>query len=101
MAYEYNKDSKLHFMTTFAAVPTVQVTPHIQSLRPGDEAVMSCRATGEPFPKVSVCPHRIKAIYDIALLCRTSVKLRNTTRKLWKVNYHIDEIANIVLIAVN
>ena len=34
------------------AVPRVRVTPHIQDLRPGEEAHMSCRATGEPFPKV-------------------------------------------------
>lgn len=47
-----NKDVVQTHILTVHTVPTVQVTPHIQSLRPGEEAVMSCRATGEPFPKV-------------------------------------------------
>ncbi|XP_066987830.1 follistatin-related protein 5-like isoform X3 [Macrobrachium rosenbergii] len=46
-----NKDVVQTHILTVHTVPTVQVTPHIQSLRPGEEAVMSCRATGEPFPK--------------------------------------------------
>ncbi|XP_045617913.2 follistatin-related protein 5 isoform X3 [Procambarus clarkii] len=47
-----NKDVVQTHILTVHTVPTVQVTPHIQSLRPGEEAIMSCRATGEPFPKV-------------------------------------------------
>lgn len=47
-----NKDVVQTHILTVHTVPTVQVTPHIQSLRPGEEAIMNCRATGEPFPKV-------------------------------------------------
>ncbi|CAL4086805.1 unnamed protein product, partial [Meganyctiphanes norvegica] len=47
-----NKDVVQTHILTVHTVPSVQVTPHIQSLRPGEEAIMSCRATGEPFPKV-------------------------------------------------
>ncbi|KAG7156991.1 Follistatin-related protein 5-like [Homarus americanus] len=47
-----NKDVVQTHILTVHTVPTVQVTPHIQSLRPGEQAIMSCRATGEPFPKV-------------------------------------------------
>ncbi|KAK8750543.1 hypothetical protein OTU49_014896 [Cherax quadricarinatus] len=47
-----NKDVVQTHILTVHTVPTVQVTPHIQSLRPSEEAIMSCRATGEPFPKV-------------------------------------------------
>ncbi|KAL7644797.1 UNVERIFIED_CONTAM: hypothetical protein RMT77_004610 [Armadillidium vulgare] len=47
-----NKDVVQTHVLTVHTVPTVQVTPHIQSLKPGEESVMRCRATGEPFPKV-------------------------------------------------
>ncbi|XP_076032661.1 follistatin-related protein 5-like isoform X3 [Oratosquilla oratoria] len=47
-----NKEVVQTHILTVHTVPTVQVMPHIQSLRPGKEAVMSCHVTGEPFPKV-------------------------------------------------
>lgn len=47
-----NSDVVQTHVLTVHTVPEVQVTPRIQSRRPGQDAAMLCHVVGQPFPKV-------------------------------------------------